>query len=249
MRYFFEISYNGTAFHGWQIQQNAVSVQQIVQEKLSMLINKKIDIVGSGRTDTGVHATSQVFHADLPEIANLTDFRYHLNSMLPTNLYIINIREVQEKSHARFDATSRKYKYVILPHKDPFLPDMAFVYHRHVDIDLLNNAAKYLIGRQDFQAFSKVKTQVNNFICELTEATWQQEGDKIVFYITANRFLRGMVRAIVGTFLLINEKKLMPQDLPAIIQKKNRKLAGRSVSACGLYLIEVNYSQSTYLKK
>ena len=249
LRYFFEISYKGTNYHGWQIQQNANSVQQVVQEKLKLLLNKNIDIVGSGRTDTGVHAKTQFFHADFHSELNCSDFRYHLNAVLPYDICVRSIRPVTKDAHARFDAISRSYRYFILNEKDPFRIGEAYIYHKELNMDRLKVASELLVGKYNFESFSKVKTQVNNFICEVHTAKWSGSEHDAVFEIKANRFLRGMVRAIVGTLLLINEGKMEPGQITEIISGRDRKLAGRSVPADGLFLWAVDYPDQIFIKQ
>lgn len=241
MRYFFEISYKGTDYHGWQIQQNAISIQQVIQEKLSLLSRDDIEITGSGRTDAGVHARQQFFHVDFKNEIDNEDFRYHINAILPNEILVRSIRKVKPEAHARFDALSRNYEYVMIAEKDPFKSNEAFIYSRSMDLEKLNTASKFLVGTHDFQSFSKVKTQVNNFICEVYHAYWQQNGSNIVFHIEANRFLRGMVRAVVGTLLMVNEGKIEVNKIHEILAAKNRASAGRSVAPEGLYLSKISY--------
>lgn len=241
LRYFFEISYKGTNYHGWQIQQNALSVQQVVQEALNTLLNRSIDIVGSGRTDAGVHAKRQYFHADISEPLECSDFCYHLNAVLPEDILVKSIRMVKEDAHARFDATSRTYYYRIIKQKDPFLWNQAFIYHKELDIEKLNRASQILVGNHDFESFSKVKTQVNNFICNVHFAQWMRSEQEVLFQIKANRFLRGMVRAVVGTLLQVSEGKLDVDGISDILKSKDRRQAGRSVPAEGLFLWQIEY--------
>jgi tRNA pseudouridine38-40 synthase len=247
LRYFFEISYKGTNYHGWQIQANALSIQQVIQEKLSLIAGENVEITGSGRTDTGVHARQQFFHADFNKELNCEDTRYHTNAVLPNDIVIHSIRKVQENAHTRFDAVSRAYSYEIIPTKNPFSIGQAYIYHKILDIEKLNAAAKVLIGKHDFESFSKVKTQVNNFNCEVFKAFWQRQGPLTCFKIEANRFLRGMVRAIVGTLLLVNENKLAVGDVSKILAGKDRSSAGRSVPPEGLYLQEIKYPEQIYI--
>ena len=241
MRYFFEISYKGTNYHGWQIQQNAISVQQVLYEKLKLLLNEEIELTGSGRTDTGVHARQQFFHADFSKAIDVEDFKYHFNAVLPADILIRSIRRVIPEAHARFDALSRTYEYLIIKQKNPFRQNEAFVYPWETNLDLLNEGAAHLIGKHNFESFSKVKTQVNHFNCELLEAHWKHDGDLIVFRIKADRFLRGMVRAIVGTLLMVNEGKIKLAEIHKILNSRDRTKAGRSVPAEGLYLSEITY--------
>ncbi len=241
MRYFFQISYKGTNYHGWQIQQNAISIQQVIQKQLKVLANEDIDITGSGRTDAGVHAKQQFFHVDLKTEIETDDFGYHLNAILPKDILVRAIRKVKPEAHARFDATSRSYEYHILPHKDPFKINEAYIYYRKIHLEKLNAAADMLLGKHNFESFSKVKTQVNNFNCEVYGACWKREGEAVVFHINANRFLRGMVRATVGTLLMVNEGKMDVAEIHDILESQDRSKAGRSVPAEGLYLSNVVY--------
>ena len=246
MRYFFEISYKGTNYHGWQIQQNALSIQQEIQDRLKQLLGADIEIVGSGRTDSGVHAIQQYFHADFREELDCMDFPYHLNSILPYDISIQSIQKVIPEAHARFSAISRSYEYVIASRKNPFLINEAYIYHRTIDVENLNAASKSITGKHNFESFSRVKTQVNNFICEVFEASWKIDESKIIFHIEANRFLRGMVRAIVGTLLLVNEGKLDMNSLKNIIGKQDRREAGRAVPPEGLYLSKIRYPKDIF---
>lgn len=242
MRLFVYISYKGTNYHGWQFQNNAVSIQQKIEESFHILLkDKSLNIIGSGRTDAGVHAKQQVFHIDLPMVVDLEDLHYRLNGILPNDIIVNKISPVSENSHARFDATKRSYEYHLRTHKTPFAEN-EYYYHRNpLDYKAMNRAANYLLGTQDFESFSKVKTEVNNFICTITRAEWIAEETGAIFYISANRFLRSMVRTIVGTLLEVGEGKIDPEVIKKIINQKDRKVAGRSVPAKGLYLCEVKY--------
>ena len=246
MRYFFEISYNGSNYHGWQIQNNAISIQQVIHDRLSQLLNQDLEITGSGRTDTGVHARQQFFHADVDIELDCEDFRYHLNAILPQDISILSIKKVKNSAHARFDAISRGYSYEIARQKDPFKIGQIYLYSRELKLQKLNEASKLLLGKHDFESFSKVKTQVNNFYCEVFEANWQQDGQLTCFRIEANRFLRGMVRAIVGTLLMVNESKIQIDDIQNILESKNRSKAGRSVPPEGLFLTKVVYPKQIF---
>jgi tRNA pseudouridine38-40 synthase len=246
MRYFFEISYKGTNYHGWQIQKNAKSVQEVIEQKLSQLLNSKMEITGSGRTDTGVHAIQQYFHADFAVDLNCCDFRYHINAILPKDIVVLDIKKVKENAHARFDAISRTYRYEIIYQKDPFKSNEAYLYSRKLDLEQLNEASKLFVGKHNFKSFSKVKTQVRNFECEVLKAFWQQEGQNACFIIEANRFLRGMVRAIVGTLLMVNENKLYIDDILRILTEEHRSSAGRAVPPQGLFLLGVKYPDTIF---
>lgn len=247
MRYFFEIAYKGTNYHGWQIQKNTVSVQQVLTEKLSTILNENVTITGSGRTDTGVHARQQYFHVDIIQKVNALQLMNQLNSFLPSDISIRSIREVAASAHARFDATRRTYEYWIINHKDPFLDDVAYRYTKYLDIENMNEAASILPGEKDFKSFSKIKTDVNHFICEVFEAKWNAKNGILIFRISANRFLRGMVRAITGTLLDIGTRNKKVDDMHVILQSGDRKASGRSVPAKGLCLTEVYYPREIFI--
>ncbi|MEQ8424263.1 MAG: tRNA pseudouridine(38-40) synthase TruA [Cyclobacteriaceae bacterium] len=247
MRYFFEISYNATPYHGWQSQANAVGVQQVVEDIFQKLFRRKIEIVASGRTDTGVHCVKQFFHADIDQELDYPQILQKLNSFLPKTISINSIRLAKPNAHARYNATERSYEYRITRVKNPFYQDYAYHFFKEIDIPTINKAAALLVGEQDFQAFSKVKTDVNHFICNLKKASWNQKGDLLVFTIVANRFLRGMVRAIVGSLLDVGTGKTSIVEFKNIIKGKDRKKAGMNVPACGLYLINVKYPKGIFL--
>jgi len=246
MRYFFEISYNGSCYHGWQNQANAIGVQQIVEDALSKLMRDKIEIVGSGRTDSGVHCAQQFFHADFKNELKTDDLMHRLNSFLPRDIAIHSIHKVKDSAHARFDARERSYEYRITTKKDPLLIGYAYHFFKPIDIDLMNQAAKLLIGEHDFTSFSKVKTDVNHFVCDIKKAKWQRKDDLLIFEISANRFLRGMVRAVVGTLLDVGTEKISLHDFQEIIKGKDRKKAGMNVPAEGLFLTQVKYKSGTF---
>jgi tRNA pseudouridine38-40 synthase len=248
MRYFFEIAYKGTNYSGWQTQHNAVTVQEVVEDGLTKLTGEKIEIIGSGRTDTGVHCEQQFFHADIKKEIILKDFQHRLNVLLPKDISIQSIRKVKPEASARFDAIARTYHYRITLRKDPLLDGLALHYFKSADVSTMNKAAALLLGEHDFQCFSKVKTNVNHFLCDITKAEWRQKDDQLEFVITANRFLRGMVRAVVGTLLDVGTGKMAIKDFQAIINSKDRKKAGQNVSPEGLYLMKVKYPSSIFLK-
>ena len=246
MRYFIDISYFGKNYHGWQIQENAITVQEILDKSLSTILKTEIKSLGSGRTDTGVHAISQVAHFDFN--GNIIEnFLYRINSLLPSDISINSINGVKENVSARFDAISREYIYKIHTKKSPFLNDYSYYYKRDIDIELLNKACDIIKKFKDFQTFSKVKTDVNNYNCNVSYAAIEKENNSYFFKVTSNRFLRGMVRAIMGTLFEINENKIELEFLEDIIIKKERKLAGPSVPAHGLYLNKVLYEEDIYL--
>lgn len=246
MRYFFEISYNGTHYHGWQNQKNAVGVQQVVENALSKLFREEISITGSGRTDTGVHCVQQFFHVDIEKEFKPEDLVHRLNAFLPGDIAIRNILPVREDAHARYQAIERSYQYKITRAKDPLLVGYACYFFRELDVSAMEQASTLLRGEQDFECFSKVKTDVNHFICDIRQATWNQKGDVLVFTISANRFLRGMVRAIVGTLLDVGTGKLTVKQFQEIIKSKDRKKAGMNAPPEGLYLTQVKYPRSIF---
>lgn len=247
MRYFFSIAYKGTQYHGWQKQPNALGVQQTVEDVFSTILNQKAEIVGSGRTDSGVHATAQVFHFDAPSELNATQLLFNANKMLPKDVALENVWHVKDEAHARFDATKRAYQYHIATKKNPFAINQAYIFTQELDLVKMNLAAEKLLNYQDFESFSKVKTDVFTFNCDIFEAFWKQEQETLVFHIKANRFLRGMVRAIVGTLLEVGQHKITIEDFENVIQAKDRKSAGRAVPAHGLFLTEVQYPKDIYL--
>jgi tRNA pseudouridine38-40 synthase len=248
MRYFFEITYDGSNFSGWQNQANALGVQQVVEETLGKLLREKISIVGSGRTDAGVHCVQQFFHVDIEKEIEAEDLLVRCNSFLPKDIAIRNIYRVKSNAHARYDARQRVYEYHITTRKKPLLVGRAFYFFRKFDITLMNEAATALVGEHDFTSFSKVKTDVNHFRCTIRKAVWVKKGDLLIFTISANRFLRGMVRAIVGTLLEVGSQRISVKEFHAIIKSKDRKKAGMNVPADGLYLMSVKYPKNIFLK-
>jgi len=247
MRYFFEISYNGTNYHGWQSQANAVGVQAVVENVFRKLFREDIGIVGSGRTDTGVHCIKQYFHADLEHDLDYKITIQKLNSFLPKAISINSIRKVKPDAHARYNAVERAYEYRITRVKNPFYQDYAYHFFKGTDIQTMNKAAALLVGEHDFQSFSKVKTDVNHFICSLKKARWNEKADLLVFTIVANRFLRGMVRSIVGSLLDVGTGKTSVNEFQRIIKSKDRKKAGMNVPPGGLYLVNVKYPARIFL--
>lgn len=248
-RYFFEIAYDGTCYHGWQRQENADTVQQTVEEALSLISRKSVVITGSGRTDTGVHCEQQYFHCDFQDAIEPRNLQHKLNSLLPASISINYIFEVRDDVHARFTALSRSYEYRIVLCKNPFLEKYAYHFHKPLDVALMNEAAQCFLGENDFKAFSKVKTEVDHFRCIISKTTWTQKGDLLLFEITANRFLRGMVRAIVGTLLEVGMHKQGVSDVENIIASKDRKMAGAAAPAKGLFLTSVKYPEDIGVKK
>jgi tRNA pseudouridine38-40 synthase len=245
LRYFIKLAYNGTHYHGWQYQPNAASVQETMNKAFSVILNNEISLMGAGRTDTGVHAKEMFAHFDLEKPFDIPNTIHKLNSFLPKDIVIYAIIPVANEAHSRFDATKRTYEYHINTFKDAFLQEQSWYFHQKLDLDLMNEAAKSLLNHTDFQCFSKVNTDVNTFDCSIFEAYWKQEDDKLIFTISANRFLRNMVRSIVGTLINIGLHKITLDDFEAIIESKNRDKAGFSVPAHGLYLTKIAYDYIT----
>ncbi len=242
-RYFFELSYNGTIYFGWQRQPEQMSVQQEIEEALTRLnSNVPVSVVGCGRTDTGVHAKQYFLHVDLPEIPDTEQFKYKLNKMLSGNISIQKIYLVDHDLHARFSATARTYRYFIHQHKEPFLNEFSWHYPQKLDLEAMNEAAKELLGKQDFTSLSKLHTDVKTNICTVNNAQWiKVNEDQIYFEITADRFLRNMVRATVGTLMEVGLGKIDRQDFRQILDKRDRGVAAVSVPAKGLFLWKIEY--------
>ena len=246
-RYFIYLSYNGKPFCGWQIQPNGMTVQQCIEEALSTILRRPMSIVGAGRTDAGVHAQLMVAHFDseepIPDLLFLTD---KLNRLLPKDIAIDRIVPVTPDAHARFDATSRTYKYYLTAKKNPFNYDWVYRYIGKLDYDLMNEACRVLFEYTDFTSFSKLHTDVKTNNCRIMEAGWKQEGDVWVFTIRADRFLRNMVRAIVGTLLEVGRGKLSLSGFREVIEAKDRGRAGTSAPGHALYLVDVTYPEKIF---
>ena len=241
MRYFIQLSYNGSSYHGWQIQPNAVTVQETIQDALSKLLNTNISITGAGRTDTGVHAFQMFAHFDVDETLDTENLTFKLNSFLPKDIAIQSIFQVNADAHSRFHAIKRSYDYKISLKKNVFLFDYTHYVHQKLDVDKMNEAANILLEYTNFQCFSKSNTDVKTYNCKIEQAQWKQEGNLLIFTISADRFLRNMVRAIVGTLLNIGLSKIAVSDMHKILASKDRSEAGFSVPSKGLYLTEVLY--------
>lgn len=241
-----DISYKGTNFNGWQIQPNGVTVQEEIEKALSTILKAKISILGSGRTDAGVHAKQQIAHFDADEI-DTRKLVFKLNSFLDPDIAIKSIRPVKDDVSARFEATSRKYHYHLHQVKDPFKTGVSYYFNPVLNVDLINEACEIIKDWQNFECFSKVHTEVNHFNCQIFQAKWVQEGTNHLFEISANRFLRGMVRAIVGTLIDVGLAKTSIEELKLILESNDRSKAGRAVPAEGLFLQEVIYPSDIYL--
>lgn len=240
-RYFIELSYDGTNYHGWQVQPNAVTVQEVLDRALSTVLRTPIETVGCGRTDTGVHATEFFAHYEVESSMAVDKVVHSLNGILPSDIAIKNIFPVDDEMHARFSATLRSYQYHIHFNKDPFKHGYSWLLRDEPDIDLMNQAAQIIMQYTDFSCFSKSNTQVKTNNCKISRAEWVRANGGMVFHISADRFLRNMVRAVVGTLLMVGRKEVTPEGIREIINSKDRSNAGTSVPACGLYLTEVKY--------
>ena len=264
MRYFLELSYNGTRYCGWQRQVDAPSVQQTLEEALSKLLRENIEVTGAGRTDTGVHAAYYVAHFDVGKaIGDEKDFLYHAGSILPPDIALKSIAQMADDAHARYDAVEREYSYYILPFKDPFRTATAWQYTVPLDVDAMNEAAAYLLAATDFTTFAKLGGGNKTNICRVTEAEWKvEEGCKLpslrrrgggeadgvvgeqtlVFRIRADRFLRNMVRAIVGTLVDVGRGKITPERFAEILAARDLSLSSGGAPAQGLFLTDIKYA-------
>lgn len=242
MRYSVEIQYDGTHYHGWQVQPNAITVQEVITKELQKIIpQEEVEIVGCGRTDTGVHASQYFFHMDLDNEIDPVLIAFKLNHMLPDDISVKGINKVSDDWHARFSASKRTYHYYINFEKDPFDRFHSYYFTKELDIEAMNLACKELFNYKDFTSFSKVNTDTKTNDCTIFEAHWKIEGTKVVFTIAANRFLRNMVRAIVGTMLEVGTHKLSLEEFNDVIKAKDRGEAGKSVPGHGLFLAKIEY--------
>ena len=251
MRYFIKFSYLGTDFHGSQRQPNGNTVQETMEEALAMIFREEVPLTFAGRTDAGVHAREMYAHMDIgDEVMSREGKRlaFRLNGILPDSIAIHDILPVKDEAHARFDATRRMYEYHIVDHKNPFLHTLATRVRPGLDFDAMNEAAKYLIGRQDFASFCRSNTDVKTTICDLTRAEWKVlDNGHAVFTIAADRFLRNMVRAVVGTLFEVGRGKMTKEQFAEVITQHNRCAAGDSAPAEGLYLTKVDYPEEIFL--
>jgi tRNA pseudouridine38-40 synthase len=246
LRYFIELSYDGSAYHGWQRQPNGVSIQSTLEDGLSKLLGETTTVLGAGRTDAGVHARQIFAHVDVKEPLE-ENFKYRLNQYLPKDIAVKELYKVHNDAHARFDATSRSYEYHLTTAKNPFLVSYAYSLGKPLDISSMNQAAKLLLSHTDFKCFSKSKTDVKTYDCNITNAEWIRDGSDWVFHITANRFLRNMVRAIVGTLIEVGLGKLSLEGFEQVLISRSRSQAGYSVPAHGLYLTQIDYPNTIFV--
>lgn len=248
MRYFLYLGYNGKNYNGWQVQPNGITVQQRLEEALSLLLREPVSVTGAGRTDAGVHARLMVAHFDWREpLSDLAFWTHKLNRVLPPDIAIYEIRPVKPDAHARFDACARTYKYYVTHRKDPFNRELVYRVQMPLDYDRMNEACRILFDYIDFTSFSKLHTDVKTNNCRIYEAGWQQEGDVWVFTIRADRFLRNMVRSIVGTLLEVGRGKMTLEGFRCVIEAKNRCSAGTSVPGQALFLCDVQYPPELFL--
>ncbi len=242
MRYFLYFAYRGTEFHGWQRQPNGISVQEVMEGALTLILRTPTIVVGAGRTDAGVHAQTMIAHFDTQEaIADKVKFIQRMNGVLPESIAVHDLRAVKDDAHARFDAIRRTYEYRVIFQKDPFVGKLLTRLHAPLDFDAMNDAATLLLETDDFGSFCKLHTDVKTTLCKVTRADWRQEGNVYVFTITANRFLRNMVRAVVGTLFEVGRGKMSKQQFADIVAQKHRTAAGMSAPAEGLFLVDVKY--------
>ena len=245
-RFFLEVAYKGTAYSGFQKQENAVTVQSEVENALHLLYKQSIELTTSSRTDAGVHALQNFFHFDADIVIDERTTLYRLNAILSKEIVIKKIAKVAGDAHSRFDAVSRSYEYHIYQKKNPFLSDRSFYYPYQLNIDALNKAASLLQSYHDYTSFSKRNTQVKTFICDIHHAEWKREGDELVFFVSANRFLRGMVRGLTGTMLKVGRSILSVDDFANIIEAKDCSKADFSVPPQGLFLMQVSYPETIW---
>ena len=251
IRFFVEMAYKGTSYHGWQIQPNAITIQEKVEDALSKALGAKIEVVGAGRTDTGVHASYYVFHFDFEldkEIDTLL-LTEKLNRILPNDIVIYSIQQVDSELHARFDAQRRTYFYFVSELRNPFKVDTLFKPHYKLDFDKMNEAASLLFEYNDFTSFAKLHTDVKTNLCTIDVADWRKIDNEWVFVITANRFLRNMVRAIVGTLLEVGKGKMSIEEFRKVIEQKDRSKAGTSAPAHALFLADITYHPDRFTPK
>lgn len=256
MRFFIEVSYKGTAYSGFQIQRNANSIQAEVEKALLIYCKKAIALTGSSRTDAGVHALQNFFHFDSDEfpsnssglhglnsITPLSNCVYHLNAILPHDIAIARIFEVNSEAHCRFDAHSREYHYKIYQQKNPFFEQTAYHYPYTLDVEKMNKAAALVLGEKDFTSFSKKNTQVKHFMCRVMKSEWAWQNEMLVYTVKANRFLRGMVKGLVGTMLRVGTQKNSVEEFGKIIESRDCRRADFSVPSHGLFLVKVKYDE------
>ena len=245
MRYFLEVSYRGTSYSGFQSQKNANTIQAEVEKAFKILLKEEIQLTGSSRTDTGVHALQNYFHFDTKgELSS--QLLYNLNALLPSDIVVRNLHKVRDEAHCRFDAITREYKYYVYQKKNPFLEGKAYYYPYTLDVELMQKAATIIKEYSDFTSFSKRNTQVKSFTCDIQESHWIIEGECFIYQVKANRFLRGMVRALVATMLKVGRNKTNPDNFRTIIESKDCTLADFSAPPEGLFLVQVAFPNNYF---
>ena len=247
MRYFIEIAFHGAAYAGWQKQPNDTTVQYVLEKALYTVFQSEVACVGAGRTDAGVHASFFIAHFDVNEIFDERQFIFKMNQLLPKDVCARDVYPVKPDAHARFDAISRTYKYFITQQKDPFRLDRATYIKKQLSVELMNEAAQVLLDYINFKSFSKVKTQVYTYHCKIVDAFWERNNHLLVFKIKADRFLRNMVRAIVGTLVEVGLKTKTVEDFKKVIESENRSKAGKSMPAHALFLTDIGYPEQIKL--
>lgn len=240
-RFFIEFAYNGTNYHGWQRQPDAITVQEKLEEGMQLLLRESISLVGAGRTDAGVHAKQMFAHFELDDPIKLDNIVYKLNRWLPDDISVFTVVNVNETAHARFDATARSYEYHFHLRPDPFFNHNSHILYRLPNFNKMNKAAQLLLEYNDFECFSRSNSDVHTYLCDLMNVSFEHQKYHVIFHIKANRFLRNMVRAIVGTLLEIGYDKMSVDHLHEVLKSKNRSMAGPSAPAQGLYLSRVHY--------
>jgi tRNA pseudouridine38-40 synthase len=248
-RYFIYISYKGTSYHGWQIQPNSVTVQKILDNALRVVLNEEINTIGAGRTDTGVHAMFFCAHFDSfsPDLSIDNNLVFRLNRFLPDDISVSSVKKVLPDANARYSALSRTYKYYISTIKDPFFDSSSWFLHGYLNISAMNQACRLLINHSDFTSFSKLHSGSKTNICKIYDARWEEQDNRLVLTIRADRFLRNMVRAIVGTLVEIGFGKMHQEEFEEIILAKDRRRAGRSAPAKGLFLTDIEYPVQIFI--
>jgi tRNA pseudouridine38-40 synthase len=250
LRYFIKLGYKGTNYHGWQLQPNAITVQELVNKALSLIFRTEINVVGAGRTDTGVHAEQLYAHIDITSKFDIDETLYKLNGILPKDIVVWDILKTTDTAHARFDAVQRSYEYRILQEKNPFFIDTTWqLINKKLNLAKMNEAAEILLNYTDFECFSRSNSDVKNYNCDVTRAEWIQNETSLIFYISANRFLRNMVRAIVGTLIDVGLGKTTIEDFNNIILSKDRRFAGASVPPQGLFLSKIDYPNIIFINE
>lgn len=248
-RYFIFFSFKGTLYHGWQVQPKAVTVQKIIDEAISLILDEKIAATGAGRTDAGVHASSFCAHFDSqkPDLESKKNLIFRLNRYLPGDISVAGIRRVVPDAHARFSAISRTYRYFVSRAKDPFRQETSWLIHGNLDIEAMNRSSAILLTHSDFTSFSKLHSDNKTNICKIFSAAWEIEDNMLIFTIKADRFLRNMVRAIVGTMIAAGKGRIEPQEFERILLSRNRSSAGMSAPAKGLFLIDIDYPEEIFI--